>query len=664
MNSTDQLNTHALTLSANAIRALAMDAVQTANSGHPGMPMGSADFATVLWAHFLRHDPQTPNWFDRDRFILSAGHGSMLLYALLHLSGYDLPMEQIEQFRQWGSHTPGHPEYGHTVGVETTTGPLGQGIANGVGMALAEAHLAQRYNREGFEIINHYTYVLASDGDLMEGISHEACSVAGHLALGKLIVLWDDNHITIDGPTELSIREDVLARFAAYGWQTLACDGHNHAEIYTALSAARANTHQPTLISCRTIIGYGSPNKANSSKSHGSPLGTSEIALTREKLRWPYLPFVVPDEAYQVLRQSAEMGTQNQIAWQTLWRAYSEAHPELAEALEQSVARQLPSQWTTALPTFPAGQKIETRKASGKVLSALVPLIPSLIGGSADLTGSNNTLVANMGFVDRGAWHNRYINYGVREHAMAGMMNGMALHGGLRPYAGTFLVFSDYMRGSMRLSALSKLPVIYVLTHDSIGLGEDGPTHQPIEHLTTLRAMPNMWVFRPADANETACAWQTILTRQDGPSSLVLTRQPVLTLEADTRGALQGGYVLRDSSNPQAVILATGSEVEIALEAFEQLRQQGVAVRLVSLPCWELFEAQSAAYRASVLPPHLTARVAIEAGATLGWYKYVGSFGKVIGLDHFGASAPAETLYRQFGLTSQAVVEAVQTLLG
>lgn len=655
-------------LAANTIRFLAAEGVQKANSGHPGMPMGMADTAVSLWHDFLKHNPQDPTWVNRDRFILSAGHGSMLLYSLLHLSGYDLPLEQLQQFRQWGSQTPGHPEQGHTPGVETTTGPLGQGFSTAVGMAIAEQWLAAQFNKAEFPLVDHYTYVIASDGDLQEGISHEAASLAGHLGLGKLIVLYDDNNISIDGPTSLSFTEDVRQRFAAYGWHTAVVDGLDNTAVGEAIRQARAVSDQPSLIACQTIIGYGSPNKANTAGIHGSPMGQAEIELTKEALGWPLdkPPFYVPDEV-RAYMDATERGAAQQALWEDLFTNYRAQYPAEAVQLEQMLSGDLPVGWENHLPQFEAGSSLATRAASGKVLAGIVPHIPAMLGGSADLTGSNKTDVKGTGHLSAEDFHGRYLYYGVREHGMAAIMNGLALHGGVIPYGGTFLVFADYMRGAMRLSALMHQRVIYVLTHDSIGLGEDGPTHQPIEHLLSLRAMPNMWVFRPAEANETAVAWQVALERLDGPTALILTRQNLPTLPAEvTAGAHRGGYIVSpaaDGAEPQVLLLATGSEVEIAMQAQTLLAAEGIVAQVVSLPCWELFATQPQAYRDEVLPPHIGARVAIEAGVTLGWERFVGSHGRVIGLDHFGASAPYEELYERFGLTPTAVVEAARTLL-
>ncbi len=650
-----------LRLAANTVRALAMDAVQQANSGHPGMPMGTADLAVVLWTQFLRHNPADPRWPNRDRFVLSAGHGSMLLYSLLHLSGYDLPLAELQRFRQWGSRTPGHPEYGHTPGVETTTGPLGQGITNAVGLALAEAWQAAVYNRPGFTVVDHHTYVIAGDGDMMEGISHEACALAGHWGLHKLIVLYDDNGITIDGPTALAMSEDVAARFVAYGWRVQRVDGHDAEAVAEALHQAQAETERPSLILCRTHIGYGSPHKQDTAHAHGEPLGVEEVARAKERLGWTAPDtFYVPEAVYAFMQGAAAAGGHAQAAWQAMFEQYRVAHPALAAQFETAQAGRLPADWLTALPHFPVGGSVATRNASGKVLEALIPHLPTLLGGSADLTGSNKTLVRGMDRWTRAQPAGRYLHFGVREHGMGGILNGLTLHGGLRVYGGTFLVFSDYMRGAIRLAALMGLPVIYVLTHDSIGLGEDGPTHQPVEQLMSLRAIPNLVVFRPADANETAVAWRVALERTSGPMALALTRQNLPTLEGPTDQAARGGYILRDSDHPQAIILATGSEVSLAVAAYDQLRQSGIATRVVSLPSWELFQAQPAAYRQQVLPPHITARVSIEAGVTLGWERYVGPWGRAIGLDRFGASAPYEEVYAQLGLTAEAIVQAVR----
>ncbi|WP_457637543.1 transketolase [Oceanithermus sp.] len=652
-------------LAINAIRFLAADAVEAAKSGHPGMPMGAAPMAYVLWRDFLKHNPANPEWPDRDRFVLSAGHGSMLLYALLHLTGYDLPLEELKRFRQWGSKTPGHPEYGHTPGVEVTTGPLGSGISTAVGLALAELKLAAEFNRDGFEIVDHYTYVIASDGDLMEGISSEASSLAGHWKLGKLIVLWDDNHISIDGTTKVAFSEDVLGRYKAYGWQTLFVeDGNDTGEIRAAIEVARANASQPTIIAVRTHIGYGSP-KQDSPDAHGAPLGEEALAAARERLGWPYPPFEIPDEVYQHFRRALDKGMAAQESWEKLFEAYAWEYPELGgEFTRRVVQKVLPSGWREKLPEFEPGQKIATRKASGQVLAALSPVIPELLGGSADLTPSNNTKAPDMTDFSPDNPTGRYIHYGVREHAMGAILNGLVLHGGYRPYGGTFLVFSDYMRGAVRLAAMMGIPTVYVWTHDSIAIGEDGPTHQPIEHLMSLRAMPDLWVIRPADATETAIAWRMALERADGPTALILTRQglPVLDRQkyAPADGVLKGGYVLSEpEEEPVAVIVATGSEVALALEAQELLASEGVAVRVVSLPCFEALEAQEESYRQRVLPPGLPT-LAVEAGATLGWERYADA---VLGVDRFGASAPGPVVYREYGFTPENVAAKLKELL-
>jgi transketolase len=589
----------------------------------------------------------------------------MLLYSLLHLSGYDLPLAELQSFRQWGSKTPGHPESHLTPGVETTTGPLGQGLANAVGMALAERWLAERFNRSGFPVVDHYTYAIASDGDLMEGVAQEASSLAGHLALAKLIVLYDDNHITIDGSTELAFTEDVLARYVAYGWHGQRVDGHDPVALKAAIEAARAEGKRPSIIACRTQIGYGSPNKQGTAKAHGEPLGVEEVRLTKENLGWPTEPaFYVPDGVREFMSRDGKA----QAEWQTLWGYYQEEHAELAITLEKMMRRQdLPDDWKAVLPQFEAGKSLATRASSGTVLSAIAARVPSLLGGSGDLTGSNKTDLKGEEDIRPDDFSGRYIRFGVREHGMAGILNGMALHGGIRPYGGTFLVFSDYMRPSIRLAALMGVAVIYVFTHDSIGLGEDGPTHQPVEHLMALRAIPNLTVIRPAEAGETAVAWRAALENADGPTALVLTRQNLPTIDRQTGGAAdgvrQGAYVLRDVDEPQVILIGTGSEVQLALDAQKLLADKGVRARVVSLPSWELFAGQTAEYRHSVLPPHIKARVSIEAGTTFGWERYIGDEGIAIGLDHFGASAPYETIYRELGITAEAMAEAALSLV-
>ena len=656
---------------ANAIRALSMDAVQAANSGHPGAPMGMADIAEVLWRDFLVHNPANPGWCNRDRFVLSNGHGSMLLYSLLHLSGYALTIDDLKAFRQLHSKTPGHPERGETPGVETTTGPLGQGLANGVGMALAERQLAARFNRPGHELVDHYTYVFAGDGCLMEGISHEACSLAGTLGLGKLIVCYDDNGISIDGEVAGWFTDDTPARFAAYGWQVIpAVDGHDAAAVTAALTKARAETARPTLICCKTIIGFGSPNKAGKESCHGAALGAEEVAATRLALGWPHAPFVIPDAIYQAWNARAA-GAAHELAWQQRCAAYRSAHPELAAEFERVTTGRLPANWQAeadaSIAALAATIKPEaTRKSSERALDHFGKLLPELLGGSADLTGSNYTFHASSRRLSHDHVDGNYVSYGVREFAMAAIMNGLALHGSAIPFGGTFLVFSDYSRNGVRMAALMGLRVIHVFTHDSIGVGEDGPTHQPIEHVSSLRLIPNLNVWRPADAAETAVAWRAAIERVEGPSCLSLSRQ---NLPQQPRSAAQlaaiarGGYVLLDCDRaPNAVVMATGSEVALAVEVVTALQAEGHAIRLVSMPCLEIFARQDASYRDSVLPPTVRTRVAIEAGSTAGWYRYVGLDGLVIGLDGFGASAPLAALLEHFGLTAAKATAAVRAL--
>ncbi len=663
MSSISETKISTLKLTADTVRTLAMDAVQKANSGHPGMPMGMADTAVLLWSRYLKFDPKRPNWADRDRFVLSAGHGSMLLYSLLHLSGYDLSLNDLKNFRQWGSKTPGHPEYGHTPGVETTTGPLGQGIATAVGMALAERWLAARFNKPDYEVVNHRTFVIAGDGDLMEGVSGEASSLAGHWGLGKLIVLYDDNHISIDGSTALSFTEDVLQRYAAYGWQTLRADGHDVGAVGAALDEALADKERPSLIACRTIIGYGSPNKAGTSGVHGSPLGEEEIKLTKEKLGWNHPPFYVPDAARQLLVGAGQKGAGKRMDWKNLMAGYAKSYPDLAADFERALAGDLPENWDAVMPDFD-GKPLATRAASGKTLAALIENNPDMLGGSADLTGSNKTIFPGATDIQKDNPGGRYVRYGVREHGMGAIMNGLALHGGVIPYGGTFLVFADYMRGAVRLAALMGLRVIYVFSHDSIGLGEDGPTHQPIEQLASLRVIPNMVVLRPADAWETAVSWKIALQRQNGPTALILTRQKLPELDKENaENTTKGAYIVADAENPQAILIGTGSEVHIALAAQKLLAEKGIAARVVSMPSWELFDAMPQDYKDTILPPAVTARVAIEAASPMGWERYTGSSGAIIGINHFGASAPFETIYREFGLTAEAVAEAALKMM-
>jgi transketolase len=660
-------------LCVNTIRVLSAECVEKANSGHPGLPMGAAPMAYVLWTKFLKHSPHHPAWFNRDRFVLSAGHGSMLLYSLLHLTGYDLPLSELLNFRQWESKTPGHPEYGLTPGAETTTGPLGQGFANGVGMAIAERFLAATFNRPGYEVINHFTYAIVSDGDLMEGISHEAASLAGHLGLGKLIYLYDDNHISIEGSTDLAFTEKRTARFEAYGWHVQQVeDGNDLDAIEKAVVSAQKETRKPSLIAVRTHIGYGSPNKQDKASAHGEPLGKEELKLTKQKLGWPLEPeFFIPEEALKIFRTAVEQGKSEEARWVSLLDGYRKAFPDPAGELDRWIKGALPEGWEKDLPIFPADPKgSATRAASGNVLNALAKRIKNLVGGSADLAPSNQTLIKGEGDFQAEHFGQRNLRFGVREHGMGGILNGMALHGGLIPYGGTFLIFSDYMRPAIRLAALMHLKVIYVFTHDSIGLGEDGPTHQPVEQLAALRAIPNLTVLRPCDASETAEAWRFALHHKNGPVALVLTRQGVPVLDrsvfAPPAGLQRGAYVLANppKATPDLLLIASGSEVHIAIEAAARLERKGISSRLVSMPSWELFDMQSESYRRDVLPPEIKARIAIEAGRTHGWWRYVGERGDVVGLDHFGASAPYKILYEKFGITADRVVEKALKLLG
>ncbi|MGQ9492556.1 MAG: transketolase [Anaerolineae bacterium] len=658
-------------LCVNTIRTLAMDTVEKAQSGHPGMPMGAAAMAYVLWTRFLKHNPADPTWPDRDRFVLSAGHGCALLYSLLHLTGYDLPLAELKQFRQWDSRTPGHSEYGRTPGVETTTGPLGQGFATGVGMAIAERMLAARFNRPGHTIVDHYTYAIVSDGDLMEGVASEAASLAGHLRLGKLIYLYDDNKITIEGSTELTFTENVAERFEAYGWHVQRVDGHDLRAVEAALRAAQVEQKRPSLIIARTHIAYGSPNKQDSPQAHGAPLGEEEVRLTKKALGWPTEePFYIPNVALAHFRRALEAGSAAQTAWQARFSAYENAYPELTAEWRRVMSGELPKSWEEHLPTFDsAAEPMATREASGKVLNALAPYIPELVGGSADLAPSNLTYLAGMGDFQAANHEGRNLHFGVREHAMGAILSGMALHGGLRPYGGTFLVFSDYMRPAIRLAAMMRLPVIYVFTHDSIGLGEDGPTHQPIEHLASLRAIPQLTVIRPADATETVEAWKVALQHRKGPVALALSRQKLPIIDRSTyapaSGVTRGAYVLAEASagHVDLILLATGSEVPLALEARARLEQQGVSTRVVSMPSWELFEAQPQEYQETVLPPQVTARLAIEAGVSQGWCCYVGDKGAVWSIERFGASAPYKVLFQKHGFTVENVVESALEML-
>ncbi|HTP07799.1 MAG TPA: transketolase [Anaerolineae bacterium] len=670
----------------NTIRFLSVDGVQKANSGHPGLPMGAAAMSYVLWTKFLRHNPSDPNWPDRDRFVLSGGHGSMLLYSLLHLTGYDLALDEIKNFRQWGSKTPGHPEYGLAPGVEVTTGPLGQGFAMGVGLAMAEAHLAACYNRPDHTIIDHYTYGIVSDGDLMEGVSHEAASLAGHWQLGKLIYLYDDNRISLAGATDLTYTDDVTKRFEAYGWQVLMVeDGNDLAAIEAALAAARSDTQHPTLIRVHTIIGFGAPHKQNTFEAHGSPLGPDEVKAAKENLGWPVEPpFYLPGEALEHFREAIEKGKTQQAAWQKKFDAYARAFPELYSELDRALKGDLPEGWNKDLPVFSASKGQATRVSSGQTLNALAAKMPQIIGGSADLNPSTNTALKGLGDFQSaalpigdkqgavgGAWSyaGRNIPYGVREHAMGSISNGLARHGGVIPFTATFLQFADYMRPAIRLAALMEQRVIFVFTHDSIFLGEDGPTHQPIEHLAALRAIPNLTVIRPADANETAVAWQIAVERKHGPTALIFSRQTVPTFDravvASAEGVRKGGYVLIDTEGtPDIILIACGSEVALAAGARDELAKRGLKARVVSLPSWELFDAQPRDYRDSVLPPHVKSRLAIEAGVAQGWHKYVGDQGKIMSIERFGASAPAGVLAEKFGFTVDAVVTVSRQMRG
>lgn len=660
-------------LCVNTLRALAIDAVERAGSGHPGLPLGAAPMAYVLWQRHLRVDPKEPDWPDRDRFVLSAGHGSALLYGLLHLTGFDLTLEDLKSFRRWDSRTPGHPEAHLTPGVDATTGPLGQGLGAAVGMAMAERWLAHRYNQPGQPIVDHFTYALVSDGDLMEGVASEAASLAGHLRLGKLVLLYDSNQVSLDGPTTLAFTEDTSRRFESYAWSVLHVE-HGDTDLEaldSALTAARAEATRPTLIVVHTTIGFGAPSKHGSSAAHGSPLGRDELAATKMALGLdPQRSFHVPEEALARFREVLDRGRRARADWEWRLEAYRDAHPELHAEWHAAVAAELPAGWEDDLPVFGPGEALATRQAAGVVLNTLATRVPWLFGGDADLSSSTNTSLRDAGTFEGQNGAGRNVHYGVREHAMGAITNGLAGHGGLRPFCATFFCFSDYMRPSVRIAALSRLPVVYVWTHDSIGLGEDGPTHQPVEHLASLRAMPGLWVVRPADANEAAEAWRLALRRSDGPVALVLSRQKLPVLDRSqlgpASGLLRGGYVLSDPSagEAEAIVIATGSEVHLALAAQSLLGREGTRVRVVSLPCWEVFAAQDRAYRDAVLPPHLRARVSVEAGATFGWCRYTGDQGIALGLDHFGASAPGDVNMARFGFTAEHVARAVRGLLG
>ena len=659
-------------LCVNTVRLLAVDAVQKANNGHPGTPMGAAPMAYTLWDRFLKHCPTDPDWPDRDRFILSPGHASALLYALLHLTGYDLPLDELRQFRQWGSKTPGHPEYGVTPGVEMTTGPLGQGFAHGIGMAIAERWLADHYNRPGHEIVSHHTYGIVSDGDLQEGVASEAASLAGTLRLGKVIYLYDDNDISIEGNTDIAFAENVAQRFQAYGWHVIGpIDGMDIEAVHPAIRMARAEVARPSLIICRTIIGYGSPNKAGTASAHGEPLGEEEVKLTKERLGWPNEePFAIPREAVEHMRQAVERGTERRDRWNAALEAYRREYAMEAAQLEEALRGDLPKGWDRDLGDLfkPGEQPIATREASGRVMNVIAERVHAFTGGSADLAPSTKTLLKDHGHYGFEEYCGHNLHFGVREHAMGAIANGMALHGGTIPYTATFLIFSDYMRPAIRLGALMGQRVVYIFTHDSIGLGQDGPTHQPIEHLLSLRAIPNLVVLRPADATETAEAWRVALEREAGPTVLVLSRQnlPVLdrTQLPSAEGVRRGGYVLlKPAETPQVILIGTGSEVHIALAAARSLQERGINASVVSMPSWELFDAQPAEYREGVLPPRIRARVSIEAATPMGWERYVGIDGVAIGISHFGASAPAEVLYEKFGLTAQRMADEAANLL-
>jgi transketolase len=656
------MTTDLQTRSINALRFLSADGVQKANSGHPGLPMGAAAMAYTIWSRHLRHNPRNPKWAGRDRFILSGGHGSMLLYSLLHLTGYDLSLDELKNFRQWGSLTPGHPEYGLTPGVEMTTGPLGQGLSTGVGMAIAASHLAAVFNQRGQEIIDPFIYAIVTDGDLMEGVASEAASLAGHLSLGRLIYLYDDNHISIDGSTDLAFTEDRGARFSAYGWQVLRVEDGNDVEaIDKAIQQAKTDP-RPSLIMCRTTIGFGAPNRQGTSKAHGEPLGDEELNAAKDNLGWPKEPrFFIPDDVLEFYRKAVDRGRELEYDWKMRFDAYKRLHPELGAELQRRLSGELPADWASTLPVFPVDAKgMGSRVASGKTINAIAAKLPELIGGSADLAPSNNTKIDGSPAFQKDSYQGRNFHFGVREHAMGAALNGMAVFGGVIPYGATFLVFADYVRPAIRLAALSHIPSIFIFTHDSIGLGEDGPTHQPIEQLTSLRIIPNLVVIRPADANETAQAWKVAIERRNGPTVLALSRQNLPTMDAPlAKGVEKGAYVLKDFGKPEMILMASGSEVSLVLEAAQKLADEGKGVRVVSFPSWELFEKQDAAYRESVLPKNIQKRLAVEAGAGLGWEKYAKS---IISIDHFGASAPAKIVFEKFGFTVENVIAKAKEL--
>lgn len=666
------MTTNVEQLSINTIRTLAIDAIENANSGHPGLPMGAAPMAYTLWTDFMNQNPKNSKWFNRDRFVLSAGHGSMLLYGLLHLAGYDVTIDDLKNFRQWNSRTPGHPEVHHTDGVEATTGPLGQGIAMSVGMAMAEAHLAATFNKDDVSIVDHHTFALISDGDLMEGISHETASLAGHLGLGKLIALYDSNDISLDGDLDRSFSDNTELRFKAYGWQVIRVeDGNDVNELRNAIKKAKENTEQPTLIEVKTVIGFGSPNKSASSASHGAPLGLDEVKLTKEAYQWPHDDFHVPEEVYADFNE--KIGKNGAIAednWNQLFDKYKEKYPEDAKKMEQAINGELPIDWEEELPVYEPGKdKLATRASSGKVLNAISNTVPNLFGGSADLAGSNNTRVNNQTDFSRDNYSGKNIWFGVREFAMAAALNGMALHGGLKVYAGTFFVFSDYLRPAVRLSAIMNLPVTYVFTHDSIAVGEDGPTHEPIEHLPAFRTMPGLSLIRPADGNETQAAWRLALESTDKPTALVLTRQGLPTLEGTKEhayeGVKKGAYVVSKASKetPDALLLATGSEVQLAIQAQKVLKEKNIHVNVVSMPSWDRFNEQDAAYRNEVIPPQVKSRLAIEMASPFGWERYVGDHGAILGIDTFGASAKGEKVMEEYGFTVDNVVNQLEKLI-
>ncbi len=664
------MSTHADQLAVTTLRTLSIDAIEKANSGHPGLPMGAAPMAYTLWTKHMNHNPKNPNWFNRDRFVLSAGHGSMLLYSLLHLSGYGLEMDEIKNFRQWDSKTPGHPEYHHTVGVEATTGPLGQGIGMAVGMAMAESHLAATYNKDNMDVIDHHTFALCGDGDLMEGVAGEAISLAGHLKLNKLVVLYDSNDISLDGDLGMSFSENIQKRFESYGWNYLRVDDGNKIEdLSEKITQAKQSADKPTLIEIKTVIGYGAPNKSGKADAHGSPLGEAEMKLAKDYYEWTFEEdFSVPEEVYETFNKATEeLGGNAEKAWNELFSKYESAHPELAQQLQKAINGELPENFDAEFPTYEAGKKQATRASSGDMINAIAKTVPSFFGGSADLAGSNKTTIKGGGDFDAENPTGRNIWFGVREFAMGTALNGMALHGGLHVFGGTFFVFSDYVRPAIRLSALMGLPVTYVFTHDSVAVGEDGPTHEPVEHLASLRAMPNLSVVRPADANETKAAWKLAVTAKNHPTLLVLSRQdlPVLEQSAELAdsGVEKGAYVVSPAENPQALLLATGSEVSLAVAAQKQLAEEGIAVSVVSMPSWDRFDKQDKAYKQSVIPSTVKKRLAIEMGTSFGWERYTGDEGDILAIDRFGASAPGERIMEEFGFTPENVVAKVKALI-